>query len=703
MATILIVDDQDVNRQYLTTLLGYGGHRVLEAVDGAGALAQVRAEKPDLVIADILMPAMDGYEFVHQLRSDPEIARTAVIFCSAIYQEREARALAESCGVRYLLTKPAEPETVLETVNAALSLPPSAPRPGVAEDFDRRHSRLLTDKLYETINGLQTANARLAALLEIARQLASERDPGRLLEKLCPAAREILGCCCAAAALFREDDTLGSLAASGTNAAAEARARDFFSGSPLPRQVLAEGRPLRLGEGADALAAQGLSPFLGVPMSSPDGPRGVLFFLGKLDRGDFTPEDEQVASAIAAQAAVACENALHYAHIRRHAAELEREVVQRREAEEALREREERFRALFEEAPVGTALVALDNSFLRVNNALCQMLGYTGEELLKVRFRDLTHPDDVQASVEQIGRLVRGEIPTFHMEKRYLRKDGQVVWGAATVVLIRKDGTPLHLLSVVENITGRKGREQQISNLNGELEQRVAELTALNKELGAFTYSISHDLRAPLRHIDAFSKILLDEAGPKLDPASQGFLHHIREGSQQMARMIDDLLDLARTGRREPDKVLTGLDSLVGEALRVLAPEFEGRQIEWRIGKLPFADCDPALVKQVFVNVLSNAVKFTRPRKVAVIEVGHLPDAAPPVVFVRDNGVGFSMKYAGKLFGVFQRLHRHEDFEGTGVGLAIAQRIIQKHGGRIWAEAELDQGAAFYFTLEPGG
>ena len=168
-----------------------------------------------------------------------------------------------------------------------------------------------------------------------------------------------------------------------------------------------------------------------------------------------------------------------------------------------------------------------------------------------------------------------------------------------------------------------------------------------------------------------------------------------------MGRLVDDLLNLARVGRQDLRVQITGLKSLVEEVMTDLEPETAGRKIEWRIGQLPFVECDPALMKVAIVNLLSNAIKFTRPRELAVIEVDSTERDGEPVIFVRDNGVGFNMKYADKLFGVFQRLHRSEDFEGTGVGLATVQRIIHKHGGRIWAEAELDKRASFYFTLGP--
>ena len=226
-----------------------------------------------------------------------------------------------------------------------------------------------------------------------------------------------------------------------------------------------------------------------------------------------------------------------------------------------------------------------------------------------------------------------------------------------------------------------------------ELNRVNVELTASVKELEAFTYSVSHDLRAPLRHISGFSKILTEEYGSNLPTDAQHHLQRIQEGTRRMGLLVDDLLNLARVGRHDLKLCVTGLSSVVNEVIEDLKPECEGRKVEWKIGNLPFAECDPALMKQVFQNLLSNAVKFTRPRSQAVIEVGQKDQEGTPVVFVRDNGVG------DKLFGVFQRLHRTEDFEGTGVGLATVQRIIQKHGGRIWAEAELDKGAIFYFTL----
>jgi PAS domain S-box-containing protein len=358
-------------------------------------------------------------------------------------------------------------------------------------------------------------------------------------------------------------------------------------------------------------------------------------------------------------------------------------------------------RSLIEASLDPLVTISPDGKISDANEATVRVTGVPREKLIGSDFSNyFTEPEKAREGYQRV--FSEGFATDYPLTIRHANgRLTDVLYNAS--VYTDSGGNVLGVFAAARDITARKRAEEEIRRLNQDLERRVAErtgeLAAANRELEAFTYSVSHDLRAPLRQVDGFSQILLEEFGPQLEKAAQHHLQRIRDGTRQMGKLVDDLLNLSRVGRQEMSLRVTRLNPLIEEVLVQFEPQMQGRKIEWQIGELPSLECDPTLLKQVLANLLSNALKFTRPRERAVIEVGMSTQDGQAVIFVRDNGVGFSMKYVDKLFGVFQRLHRAEDFEGTGVGLATVQRIIHKHGGRVWAEGEPDNGATFYFTL----
>jgi PAS domain S-box-containing protein len=378
-----------------------------------------------------------------------------------------------------------------------------------------------------------------------------------------------------------------------------------------------------------------------------------------------------------------------------------RELRDRKIAERALRESEERFRVAV--ADVTTyAIITLDpqGNVSSWNAGAERIKGYTADQIIGRHFSSFYRQQDIDAGKPESVLKLALAGSRFEDEGWRVRKDGLLFWANIALTPMRAaDGHLIGFSEVTRDLTEPKRAEEQIHNLNQALQQHITNLTASNRELDAFTYSLAHDLRAPLRHIHGFATILVDEYRDGMDTEAQRFLDKIVKSSKEMGTLVDGLLTFARLGRQEIERSQVDLSGLVREIRLQMEPETQDRALIWDIGTLPKVHGDPILLRQVLVNLVSNAVKYTQKKSEAYITIGAHNGGPEVTIFVRDNGAGFDMRHAAKLFGVFQRLHRAEDFEGTGIGLANVRRIVERHGGRVWAEGQAGQGATFYFTL----
>jgi PAS domain S-box-containing protein len=388
------------------------------------------------------------------------------------------------------------------------------------------------------------------------------------------------------------------------------------------------------------------------------------------------------------------------------------DITERKRAEEERRQSAERFRAIADYTYDWEYWIGVDGKLLWLNPAVERITGYSVDECMGMS--DFPIPIVAEADRETVARQIREAIQGSSrndFEFRVRHKDGRLPWVAASWQPIYDlQGTRLGHRSSIRDISERKQAQEALQKLMAELELRVEERTnelseanqalqAANKELESFSYSVSHDLRAPLRAIDGFSRMVLMGYADKLDDEGRRKLNVIRSNAQQMDKLISDLLAFSRLGRKEMVQASLNMDALVRSAwkeLTLLNPE---RRIQFSVKRLPHAMGDEALMREVVVNLLSNAIEFSKFRENAIVEVGAYAEKETNVYFVKDNGVGFDMEYYDKLFGVFQRLHSSDEFEGTGVGLAIVERIIRRHGGRVWAEGKVGEGATFYFAL----
>ncbi len=555
---VLVVEDRELDREMLTGLLQHAQYEVLEVADAPQALALVRSEHPDLVITDVLLPKVDGYQLVRQLRTDPAIAGTKVIFYTAVFDEQEAWDLAQECGVSRVLFKPMDPEKILEAVAEVLKTKDAPEVPTLPASFEQKHLQLLVDKLADQVMALQRSEEGFRLLVDGVKDYA----------------------------IFMLD--------------AEGRVVSWNEGAQRIK-----------GWTAEEIVGQHFSRFYPTESAAAGGPQQELDMAAA--QGRLEVEGWRLRK----------DGSLFWANV----------IIT------ALREEQGRLRG-----------------FAKVS-------------------RDITEPKRQED------------------ERQKLLAEQQALSEELTA-------TNEELTTQAEELTLQKDK---LERLNADLRSQQQLLEVANEELESFSYSVSHDLKTPVRAIQGFSRMLMAEHTDKLDAEGLRLLQVIVTNTKLMHHLIDDLMALSRLGRLRIRKSVTNLTAMARQVFEQLRTQVPERNLQLTLSNLPPGLGDQPLLYQVMQNLLSNAIKFTRYKEVAVIEVGWRTEGKENIYYVKDNGAGFDERYVTNLFRPFQRLHICAEYEGTGVGLAIVKRIIQRHGGRVWAEGKVGEGATFYFALPQNG
>lgn len=624
---VLVVDDQPSNLRFLSKLLTAQGYQVYRAICGQLALNVAIAHCPDLILLDIRMPEMNGYEVCRRLKATAETEQIPVIFLSVLDEMNDKLQAFRVGGADYI-TKPFQVEEVLARIDKQVGL------------------QKLQQQLKEQNYQLQQSQSLLASILNssldgVVAYSAVRNSEGNIVDfqwlLINPAAEKFYG---------------------------------LLLNEIVGKNLLAELSQFRNNGLFDLYVS-------------------VVETGETVDR-EFSYEHERDTIVWLHIVAVKLNDGLAVTF---------RNITDRKRAEIALRDSEERFRAIFEQAAVGIAKTALCGQFMRVNPGFCQIVRYGESELLQKNWQAITHPDDIEADREYVRALLSGNIQTFSLEKRLVCKDEAVRWANVTVSAMRDaNGTPQYLVCAIEDISQRK-LVQELLQASLDTQTRYAqELTRSNAELEQFSYVASHDLQAPLSTIAGYAQLLEKRCHNQLDAQGNKFIRNIVNSCGRMQALIDDLLEYSRVGRSEKPFDVIDCNLVFEDACANLQLAIRQDQASVTRGDLPRVRGDSFQLLQLFQNLIGNAIKY-RSSEAPMVRVSASRQGDSWVFSVQDNGIGIAEQYHPRIFQLFQRLHSEKQYSGTGIGLAICQRIVDRHGGRLWVESEPNRGSTFYFSI----